>query len=137
MGARGRQSKDDKTVLAPVESIPRARPPDTLTDPQKDVWCRVVNSMPADWFYKATHDLLMDYCRTAVTLRKLGIMLEKFESQESGFDLVEYDRVQKMYDRASSGLKRLATSLRISPQTTYDKSKKKGRNNSALWEHEG
>jgi len=50
MGIRGRQSAASLTVVAPsgAEVMPRANPPDELTDEQAHEWRAVVNRLPAD-----------------------------------------------------------------------------------------
>lgn len=50
------------------------------------------------------------------------------------FDIEEYDRLLKMQEREGRAMSSLATRMRITQQTTYDKSKKKPVTGKKPWE---
>ena len=53
------------------------------------------------------------------------MMLTAEELSEGAFDLDRYDLLTKMAERESRIIASLMTKLRITPQSTYDQSKKK------------
>jgi uncharacterized protein (DUF1697 family) len=126
MGSRGRTSVAELSVVTPenVESMGRPVAPVELSGEQAAEWVAVVNRMPAEWFPRETHAMLVQYCRHAVACRRISELIKNCESAEE-FDIKEYDRLLKMQDRESRGLSSLATRMRISQQSSYDKQKKK------------
>lgn len=136
MKTRGRTSAaatEIMAVAAPLERIQRPDAPYDLTDEQTQEWWAVVNRMPADWFPRETHALLADYCRHVVMARRVAQLIKQAESSES-LDVVEYDRLGKMAERESRVIASLATKMRLTQQTTYDKSKKKPLLSKKPWE---
>ena len=128
MAARGRKSAAS-LMVAPagaVRAIDRPDPPDELTEEQARVWYAVTESLPADWFGRETHDLLAQYCRHVVAARKVAQLIAQVEASPE-FDVGEYDTLLKMQEREGRALSSLATRMRLTQQTTYDKSKAKGK----------
>lgn len=126
MAKRGRVSAA-AIEIAPlaVQAIHRPTAPHDLTDEETEVWASVVNRLPADWFPDETFPLLGQYCRHAVQARRIAEWIEKATS-DPALAVKDYDRLLKMQERESRALASLATKMRISQQTTYDKSRKKG-----------
>jgi hypothetical protein len=135
MGTRGRVSSAALTVVgaSEIESVERPQAPAELTPEQKGEWYAIVNRMPADWFPRETHSMLAQYCRHIVRARRLGQLLDKAESAED-FDVKEYRDLLRSEEEQSRAISSLATKMRISQQTTYDKSKKKTQSARKLWE---
>ena len=125
MAQRGRKSAQELTKPPAVEVISRPDAPYDLTDEQTEEWWAVVNRLPAEWFPRETHSLLAQYCRHVVTARRIAQLIAKHEKNDD-LDIQEYDRLLKMQEREGRALSSLATRMRITQQTTYDKSKKKG-----------
>lgn len=128
MGTRGRASAAAMTVISGggIETVRRPDPPADLTVEEADEWRAVVNRLPADWFPAETLPMLAQYCRHTSAARRVAHLIERMQSDEEGFDIKDYDRLLKMQERESRCLASLATKMRISQQTTYDKSRKKG-----------
>jgi|SRR5215211_5818727 len=126
MGERGRTSAAALSVvpLGAIETIPRAKPPPELTEEQADEWRALVNRMPAEWFPRETHGMLAQYCRHIVTARRLSQLIAASETDEL-FDEDRYFRRLAAQVRETRAIASLATRMRLSQQTTYDKSKKK------------
>jgi phage terminase small subunit len=124
MNQRGRKSADALTVtkFAGVTSVQRPDAPYDLTDEQASVWRRVVNALPADWFGPETWGELTSYCRHEVASQRVAQLIGQVEQAES-FDVEEYDRLLKMQERESRAKSSLATRLRLTPQTKYEKDK--------------
>lgn len=142
MGARGPRSQSALTLVTPmaVRSYQRAKPPVDLSDAEAMEWRRIVDSLPADWFSDETLPLLAQYCRHIISSRRVAAMvanldravtaeIEGGETSEAAAVLGSVkalDRLFKMQERESRCLASLATKMRISQQSTYDKSKTKG-----------
>lgn len=108
----------------------RPRAPHDLTDEETEFWAAIVESLPADWFTASTLPLLTQYCRHSVQARRIAELVERAAGQPD-FELADYDRLLKMQQRESAALASLATKMRISQQSTYDKSKKKPAQNAS------
>jgi len=126
MGTRGRISSASLAVVQAddVGRVPRAEVPAELTAEQAGEWRAVVNRMPAEWFGRETFALLAQYCRHVVAARRVAHLVEACEAGEE-FDVAEYDRLLKMQEREGRALSSLATRMRLSQQSTYDKTTKK------------
>lgn len=127
MGQRGRKSSSSLMVATgqAVQAVQRPEPPDELTEEQARVWYAVTDSMPADWFGRETHEMLAQYCRHTIAARRVAQLIAQAESGDS-LDVEEYDRLLKMQEREGRALSSLATRMRLTQQTQYDKSKKRG-----------
>jgi hypothetical protein len=135
MATRGRKSAASQEVAAVsiTQAIERPDAPYDLTDEESTEWWAVINRMPADWFPRETHPLLVQYCRHTVRARRIAQIITSAEADEE-FDLLRYDRLAKMAERESRILASLATKLRISQQTRYDKSRKTGTQAKPPWQ---
>jgi hypothetical protein len=125
MGSRGRTSIASLGIASTIEAVARPDAPYDLTDEQADEWRSVVNRLPADWFPRETWPMLSQYCRHVVQSRRVAQLVEQAQSAEE-FDLKQYDTLLKMAERESRCIASLATRMRITQQSSYDKSKKKG-----------
>lgn len=126
MGARGRQSSASLSVVGAgqVSAVERPAPPLDLTDEQRTEWLAIVNRMPADWFPRETHAMLAQHCRHVVAARRIAQLIDQAEA-DAAFDLDAYDKLLKMQEREGRAMSSLATRMRLTQQTTYDKSRKK------------
>jgi hypothetical protein len=93
----------------------------------------VVDALPADWFRPEAIEVLVMYCRHAVTARRVADLIKRLEAQDE-FDVQEYDRLLKMQEREGRALSSLATRLRITPQATRDSKSKKPNQVKRPWE---
>ncbi|GJL57816.1 MAG: hypothetical protein NPIRA03_06730 [Nitrospirales bacterium] len=127
MGARGRGA--NRTLAAvpggDVVSIPRAKPPDELTPEQKVIWHSIVNKLPADHFPAETHLILAEYCRHAVTARRIAHLKNQIENAES-LNMEEYALLCKLAEAESRTLASLGTKMRMTQQSTYSARKGRG-----------
>jgi hypothetical protein len=135
MGTRGRTSAAALAVATKsnvVEIMPRPEAPVDLTDDQAEEWMSVVERMPADWFPRETHGMLAQYCRHIVAARRVAQIIDTLEEEvaKGGAEAIltatkGFDRLYKMQEREGRAISSLATKMRLSQQSTYDKSKKK------------
>jgi hypothetical protein len=109
-------------------------PPVGLSPEQAAEWRAVVNGLPADWFGRETEALLAQYCRHVVAARRVQELVASMEADGESFNIPDYDRLLKMQEREGRAISSLATKMRISQQTTYDKSKKKTAQAHRPWE---
>ena len=135
MGTRGRKSAAALSVAAPVQMVERPDAPYDLTDEQSDEWWAVVNRMPADWFPRETHGILAQYCRHVVSARRVSQLISA-EEKKKQIDISVLDQLYKMQEREGRALSSLATRMRLTQQTTYDKSKKKPVQAKSPWDFE-
>lgn len=133
MGTRGRKSAASLAITAPVQSLERPDAPYDLTDEQSDEWWAVVNRMPADWFPRETHGMLTQYCRHVVSARRVAQLIAAEEGKKE-IEIPALDQLYKMQEREGRALSSLATRMRLTQQTTYDKSKKKPQQVRKPWE---
>ena len=77
---RGRKSAGALTltvVTGDVEVVRRPEPPTELTREQAAEWRAVVDRLPADWFARETHGLLVQYCRHVVAARRVAELVAR------------------------------------------------------------
>ena len=131
------------TPLAVEVVIERPEAPDHLTDKQKAVWKTIVDRLPPDWFPAETHDLLALYCEHAVSVSKLGEIVNEYETYDAS-QLTDpetaknYKMALTMRKNESTSLASLGTKLRITLQATRSPSKSKEVGNIAAklpWEN--
>ena len=138
MKTRGRDSIASVAVaeVSRIETVPRPDAPYDLTDEQSTEWWAVVNRMPADWFPRETHGILAQYCRHVVAARRVAQLIEQAVNAEP-FDVTEYQRLLTMQDRESRAQASLASRMRLTQQSTYDRTKKKPIAGRKPWESQG
>ena len=130
--SRGRKSAAELQIgsnsAALAERVARPDPPDEydLSDEHIVEWWAVVNRMPADWFPRETHGLLASYCRHIVTQRRVGQLINEAEAQDP-LDIGDLDRLYKMQEREGRAISSLATRMRLSQHSSYDKKKSVGK----------
>ena len=119
MGVRGRTSAAALSVigLSGIETIRRPDAPDELTSEQAAEWQAVVNRMPADWFPRETHAMLVQYCRLLIRARRLAQLIDAAENAER-FDVDAYRDLVRSEEAVSRAIASLATKMRISQQVT-------------------
>lgn len=126
MGNRGRTSAASLSVVSNVVAIPRPKAPHELNDEQAAEWQAIVDRMPADWFGRETHPMLVQYCRHVVTARRVAELIERAESRDD-LEIGEYDKLLIMQEREGRAMSSLATRMRLSQQSSYHPEKGKGK----------
>lgn len=122
MSKRGRKSVAALEVVTarPVEAVERPLAPHDLNDEETEVWARVVDAMPADWFTAGTMPLLAQYCRHVIQARRIAEMIERAtsdvdpETRLPTLSIKDWDRLLKMQTRESEKIASLAVKMRIS-----------------------
>lgn len=126
MQQRGRKGAQALAIASTVvEAVQRPDAPYDLTDEQTAEWWAIVNRMPADWFPRETHASLAQYCRHIVSARHVAQLITQVEKAEH-FDEERYGRLLAWQERESRAIAALARGMRISQQSAYDKTKKRG-----------
>jgi hypothetical protein len=139
MGNRGRKSAASLSILAPLGAGASRRPdpPQDLTEEQAGEWKAVVNRMPADWFPRETHGVLAHYCRHVVTARYIGELIAAMESGSdgsTGLDLEKYERLLRLQEKEGRAISSLATRMRLTQHSRYDRKKGTGNVTRRPWE---
>ena len=107
-------------VAGEIDGRPGA--PDCLTADQRKIWDRTVANEAADIFKTAAlQQLLLEYCRHAVSSAKLAELIEAVEGKDdlTAEDMADYDRLLKMRDGETKALADKATKLRLTNQSRY------------------
>jgi hypothetical protein len=146
MKNRGRASAASLAVISSngIETVERPRAPEDLSIEQAQEWTSIVNRLPADWFPRETWGMLGQYCRHVISARRVAGMIEALENElskeqgdKAGIILgasKAFDRLFKMQEREGRAISSLATKMRLSQQSSYDKSKQKPRAAQKPWE---
>ena len=119
--------------LTRITAIERPDPPADLTPEQAHEWQSVVNRMPADWFPRETHALLVQFCRHVVSARRIAELIENLFS--SDFNLETFNKLLIMQERESRIIFSLATKMRTSQQARFGRRKKTGPLIPPPWKH--
>jgi hypothetical protein len=120
MQQRGRKSTAQLSVVAGTAIDGRPKAPDFLTDEQREVWERTVQSEPADQFKTAAlQQLLAEYCRHTVTAQRLSEQADLWTAEGSNHSLQDIDTLLRMRDRETKALADKATKLRLTNQSRY------------------
>ena len=123
MAQRGRKSLAATSAASlPALAESRIQPSLHLSDPEIDVWVRLVNDNPASSFTETHRDMLEMYCRHVVQSRLLASQIEDFQMEWLKTDegLKRYDKFLTMREREVRSASSLATRLRITRQATAD-----------------
>lgn len=138
MKTAGRKSSAELEIVSSMGEnqlsvIKRPSAPEELTVEESVEWERVVGSMPAEWFKPETHAMLAQYCRHVVGSRRMS---QRIETEENSpiLDMKELERLYRMRERESRAASMLATRMRITQQTYYDKQKRRNSGNEKPWE---
>lgn len=130
MKQRGRKSSLAIATDPGITSQARAEPPVDLTPEQRVEWLLVVNACPAEWFPPETYSLLAQYSKHVVVAKHVAELIQDIEKGDE-IDVGEYDKLLKMQERESRVIMSLATKMRLSQQSSYDKEKTKGKRKDA------
>lgn len=123
MAHQGRKSQAEKEALAQLRATAkRPEPLPGLTAAQKQVWKRTVAELPPGWFRSETLDVLKMYCRMVDVADKLG---KKVASLPTDTKLDDYAKWMKQYDNAAARVLSIATKMRITQQSSYDRERVK------------
>lgn len=118
MGARGKPSSAELATTPIPLAGRKAPPPAELGEREAAVWRNVVATLPADWFARHHHPMLIAYCRHTVRANDLAQKIEKFDDAwlkiEGG--LGRFDKLLQMAARETSSMLACARSMRITHQ---------------------
>lgn len=126
MEGRGRKSTASLAVVSsnPIAAVNRPSPPSELTPEQADEWVAIVNRLPADWFPRETHPILVSYVRHVVAARHIAQLIAKLERSKA-VEIDDYDKLLKLQERETRAITACARSMRLTQQSTYLPTKQK------------
>lgn len=132
MGMRGPKSSLDRLKVVQFDTA-RLPPPDGLNAAESLIWEQALRSKPQEYFHADDLILLREYCRAVAMCDRLA---EKCEAANGGDTLARYLGLR---DKEVRRVTVLATKLRMTPQSRYDKqvAATASRNNATLpkpWE---
>jgi len=120
----GRESSKDLTTVTKLEIIERPAPPEILTPDQTIVWLETVNPLPPEWFPSETLAMLEMYCSHVAAARVFETMTNELLNKDV-YDIEALKTVRGLYTQETRAATSYAGKLRLTLQSTYDKSKKK------------
>ena len=115
---RGRKSAAELSIIS-AEPAFRPKAPSELTSEQAAEWKSIVNHMPANWFGRESHSLLIAYLRHWSNARLIAAEIERFAPAWLGRDdgLDRYEQLLKIADREHRAMASLAGKMRsVSPR---------------------
>lgn len=113
MKQRGRKSTSALSIVPIDSDASRPPPPKGLTQPQAELWRRIVSDTPAGWF-KEGDALLSMFCRHASAADYLSKLINAEPRNE--LDLRRLNRLLAMRARETQMVTHLATKMRLTPQ---------------------
>lgn len=116
MGARGPKSAIELACITGGKGNP-PKPDAKLTTAQADHWKRITASKPAEYFNTDDLLLLAELCRALDMCDRLADRIDKM-------DILHGDSLQRALGLRDKEVRRvtvLATKLRLTPQSRYDK----------------
>jgi hypothetical protein len=132
VGHRGRPSTAALALVATGrQAHERPEPPPELKGKAAQAeWRGIVGRMPADWFPRETHAMLIQLCRAKVRADDIDKRIRK-----RGLPFYDWQQLLKAEQNTAASIARLSTKMRISQQSSYDERKKRdGGSKRPLWE---
>jgi hypothetical protein len=125
MKQRGRKSGRSVVSLSDIAAVRRPDPPAELRGEQREEWRSIVGAMPAEWFRRESHPLLMQYCRQVCRARHLAQLIDEAERADP-FDVKDWRELVRDESALATSLSNLATRMRLAQSSTYSKDKARG-----------
>lgn len=127
MENRGREAKSEREVVQLVSEPAALRPdpPTPLSVEEAEEWRRVVNHMIPGWYRHEYYGVLVAYCRQVVLGNYFHGLASAIttELRETDEGMKQYLNLTKAAERADRAADKFGTTLRITPQSRYDKDK--------------
>ena len=120
MTKRGRRSTASLSVVTTLPGSDRPQPPKELKEAQAAEWRAIVGRMPAGWFTRETHGLLIAYCRHRATFSVLSSRIDTLEREPCDEDVDLYNKLLRMREREGRAMSSMATRLRLTQQARYN-----------------
>ncbi len=119
MGKRGRKSAAELAIAPLITIEPRPVAPSDLVDEEAAEWEKIVSRMPAIWFTKETHPLLVQLCRHIIASRRLAQLIHQAAHGDEDFQVEYYMRLLRALACQTGVIASVSTKLRITPQSSY------------------
>ena len=132
MGKRGKKSGAELSVVPDIkqEIIKFPQAPAELTAEQSLIWNDIVHGLAADYFMEETFPLLAQYCKHITRARHLAQLVDKMEGKKKldADGIRAYRDLLRSEEEQTRAIAALATKMRLSQQSTYDRQRAKIRN---------
>lgn len=126
MGDRGRKSAADLSVAASnvVTLTKRPEPADGLSEREGEIWQKIVESLPVDWFSPGDLPLLVAYVRAIALHERVSEEAAHAEFTIRGAQGGEVvNPIFKIQDMAARQMASLAVKLRLSQSAKWTEQK--------------
>ena len=110
MDQRGRQSQEGLAVIKPGFTRPKA--PEGLSVEEISEWDAIVGRMPADWFTRETHSLLVRFLNHWTTAKNLTERIKKIDECED-INISDYAKLVRLRNVESAQMVNLARAMRL------------------------
>jgi hypothetical protein len=119
MGKRGRKSAAELAIAPLIEIEPRPVAPSELTDEESEIWEGIVARMPAAWFTKETHPLLVQLCRHIIAARRLAQLYHRATHGDEDFEVLYYIKLVRALVGQTAIIASISTKMRLTQQSSY------------------
>jgi hypothetical protein len=123
MGARGRNSSIE--LIASLDAAKRPEPPPTLNEEAAEEWRSVVAGLPPDWFSSENLAMLEQRCNHVVWMRTTAALTNSTVKGKK-FKPEVFAGLMRLATLQARTLLQLDAAMRLTQQSSYDKSKRKG-----------
>ena len=129
------RSSAESKLVQPAAMVPlmKPQPPEDMSREAAEEWKKICRSLPHDWFTEEMWPVLASHCQNIVTLKKITAELNKVNDLQ-GRAFMNLSRLQMQYADLVS---RIATKLRLTPQSRHAASDSKRANKEAGLELRG
>jgi hypothetical protein len=121
MSRPSKEQIEQTKIVQLVRNLPpqRPEPPAELSEEEAQEWIEIVAVMPAEWFTRETHPMLVQLCRAIVASRFAAIEMCKLRASKkvNALQIGRLSRLQDLYTRSISSL---STKMRLSQQSRYN-----------------
>ncbi len=114
----------------------RPDPPAELNEAAAVQWRAIVDAMPADWFPRETHPMLVQLCKHIVRCATIAKVLDKAEADGEDLSERKYQNLIRVEMQLTISIGKLSTLMRLSQSSssTYDKKRKRTGKKDIPWE---
>lgn len=118
MTQRGRKGVASLSVIQGMPKVERPEPPQELRKAEAVEWRAIVGRMPADWFPRETHAMLIELCRCKVRANEIDR-----KSHKRAVSAYDWRSLVRLQQQNAAMILQLCTKMRITQSSFYDERK--------------
>jgi hypothetical protein len=113
-------SREVVLIRDEADIVERPQPPAELGPEERDEWIALCNAVPATYFPRATHMVLVQYCRHVVIARHLAELIQRMSAKKK-FDLRQYRQLIREHRAETQAIYGCLRSMRLTHLATYQR----------------